>query len=112
MGNQGKRDRWLEDVRNRQRSIVFPETVQNEARFWRNLGTGPWTTSSKVGLAILAVFVVGWGSVFFRATHGQGEMWMLVLLFLGVCGPIFLAISWATRRTLKNIHKGKHGSHR
>jgi len=32
--------RWLEDVRARQRNVVFPDTVQNEVRFWRNLITG------------------------------------------------------------------------
>jgi hypothetical protein len=31
---------WERDIRNRQRNIVFPDTVLNEARFFRNLVSG------------------------------------------------------------------------
>jgi hypothetical protein len=51
MGDHHKRDEWLQDIEARQRNVVFPDTVQNEARFWRNVGKQPFTTSTKVGLA-------------------------------------------------------------
>ena len=31
---------WERDVINRQRNIVFPDTVLNEARFYRNIASG------------------------------------------------------------------------
>ena len=55
-----KREEWLRDVEARQRNVVFPDTAQNEARFWRNLRSGkePLTTVQRVGLGILAVAVL------------------------------------------------------
>ena len=34
------RKEWLKDVNERQRNLVFPDTLRNEMRFWRNLGSG------------------------------------------------------------------------
>ena len=31
---------WLQDVEARQRNVVFPDTANNEARFWRNIMEG------------------------------------------------------------------------
>jgi hypothetical protein len=59
MADQHKRDQWLHDIESRQRNIVFPDTLQNETRFWRNLGKGPSKTSTKIGLAVLGIFVFG-----------------------------------------------------
>jgi hypothetical protein len=64
MGDQHKPDEWLKDIAVWQHNVVFPNTVQNEARFWRNLGKRPRTASIKVGLALLAL--LGWG--FFGVT--------------------------------------------
>jgi hypothetical protein len=107
------RDSWRRDIENRQRSIVFPDTVRNEARLWRNLveDRTPWKKSTKVGVAILAVFVGSWLAVLTIATHQQGVTWILALLMLLVWGPIFAILRWATKRTLKNIEEQKrHGS--
>jgi hypothetical protein len=59
MRNRLNRERWLHDVEARQRNVVFPDTVQNEGRFWRNLGNQGWTTTSKIGLLVLGIFVFG-----------------------------------------------------
>jgi len=59
MGDHHKRDEWRQDIKARQRNVVFPDTVQNEARFWRNIGKQPFTTSTKVGLAVLAILGLG-----------------------------------------------------
>jgi hypothetical protein len=58
MNRHGKDD-WLRDMDARQRNVVFPDTVQNEARFWRTLGNVPLTTAGKIGLVVLAIFVFG-----------------------------------------------------
>src|SRR5439155_1019781 len=36
MTRRVKREEWLQDIEARQRNVVFPDTVNNEARFWRN----------------------------------------------------------------------------
>lgn len=109
MSRERKRDQWLQDVDYRQRNFVFPDTVQNEARFWRNLGNSPWKTSTKVGVSVLAVFVVAWLAAIIVGTLQKGIPTALALL-LGMilfCGPIFAAIAWATRRNLQNIERAR-----
>jgi len=109
MNREHKRDRWLEDVNNRQRNVVFPDTVQNEARFWRNLQDSPWKTSTAVGMVILAIFVATLLTVFLVATLQAHALWALALVMLLVWGPFFAVLAWATRRTLQNIEKSRHG---
>ena len=96
----------------RQRNIVFPDTVQNEARFWRNISKRPLNTSSKIGLALLAL--LGWGffARLFFATIQAGVTWMFVLGMLLVWGPIFGVLAWATRRSLRNIQNARRGQKR
>jgi hypothetical protein len=109
MANNHKHDQWLKDVEARQRNIVFPDTVKNEARFWHNLSKRPLNTSTKIGLAFLAV--MGWGifARLFYSTIQAGETWLFVLLMLLVWGPILGVIAWATRRSLRNIHSARRG---
>jgi hypothetical protein len=109
MANNHKRDQWLQDVEARQRNVVFPETVQNEARFWRNISKLPLNTSSKIGLVLLAL--LGWGvfARLFLATIQAGVTWLFVLGMLLLWGPILGVIAWATRRSLRNIHNARRG---
>jgi hypothetical protein len=37
MTRREKREEWLEDIEARQRNVVLPDTVNNEAWFWRNI---------------------------------------------------------------------------
>jgi hypothetical protein len=106
MSRQGK-DEWLRDVDARQRNVVFPDTVQNEARFWRNLGKGPANTATKVGLAILALFVSWFLAAILIATYQAHATWMVAIGMLLLWGPIFGAIAWATHRTLRNIENAR-----
>ena len=101
MSRENERDRWMQDVDARQRSVVFPKTLENETRFWRNIGNQPWTTTTKIGLALMALFVIGFGAALLVAGVGEAGPWGFPLLMLLVCGPIFFAISWATRRALR-----------
>jgi hypothetical protein len=109
MGGHHKQDQWLQDIDARQRNIVFPDTVENETRFWRNLGKGSSRTSTKAGLAVLAVFVFGFAAVILISTYRAGVIWEFGLGMLLFCGSIFGAIAWATRRSLRNIQKARRG---
>jgi hypothetical protein len=110
MGHQNRpREEWQHDIENRQRNVVFPDTVQNEARFWRNVGNQPWTPMTKIGLGILAIFVAGFLGTIVVASAQAGMLLTDALGMLLICGPIFLAIAWATRRALRNsAHQSKH----
>jgi hypothetical protein len=102
-GKHKQREEWLRDVEARQRNVVFPDTVQNEARFWRNLGKGPSSTSAKAGLVVLAIFVFVSAAIVLVATYTGGVLWEFVLGMILFCGSIFGAIAWATRRSLRNM---------
>ncbi len=54
------RNKWERDIVTRQRNVVFPDTVANEARFWRNLiqGRRRLSPGQVVGIALIAVAVV------------------------------------------------------
>ena len=60
MTRRVKREEWLQDIETRQRNVVFPDTVNNEARFWRNIIEGKRKLSvvQKVGVGLM-VLVVG-----------------------------------------------------
>jgi hypothetical protein len=109
MGDHQKRDQWLQDIDARQRNVVFPDTVQNEARFWRNLGKGPSSTSARSGLVVLAIFVFVWAAIILVATYKVGVIWEFGLGMLLFCGSLFGAIAWATRRSLRNIQNARRG---
>ena len=111
MNNNRERDQWLQDVEARQRNVVFPNTVQNEARFWRNLSKQSFTTSTKVGLGILGVSVYGFLITILVAAFQAGVGWRLAVGMILFCGPLFGAIAWATRRSLRNIGNTRHHPH-
>jgi hypothetical protein len=99
----------MQDVATRQRNVVFPDTVQNEARFWRNFGNQSWTTPTKVGLGLLALFVFGTAAsvlvnlILYDSAWKQ-EVLDVVALTLLVFGPIFGLVVWAVPRNLKKLH--------
>jgi len=107
MSQRPNREQWLRDIEERQRNVVFPDTVQNEARFWRNLQDSPRKALTTIGLAVLAIFVASYLTVFSVATIQAHKFWAFVLAALLVWGPIFAAITLATRRTLRNIEKSR-----
>jgi hypothetical protein len=56
-----ERQKWERDLLNRQRNIVFPDTVLNAGRFYRNMVSGqiPLNLVQKMGiLVITGAFVV------------------------------------------------------
>ena len=105
MANTQKREQWLQDIEARQRNLVFPDTVRNEARMWRSLSQRPLTRTTKIGLVLLAL--LGWG-FFVRVLFAmvkEGVIWPFVLGMVLLWGPIFGVISWATHCALPNIQK-------
>jgi hypothetical protein len=50
---------WERDVINRQRNIVFPDTVLNEGRFYRNIASGKaiFTRGQKISLLLLFLYI-------------------------------------------------------
>ncbi|PYX50566.1 MAG: hypothetical protein DMG79_05525 [Acidobacteria bacterium] len=51
----------MKDVRDRQRNVVFPDTVRNEASGWRGLITSkaPLTTIRAIGIALMFLAMGG-----------------------------------------------------
>jgi hypothetical protein len=102
MTNHHNQDQWLKDIEERQRNIVFPDTLRNSGRFWQNLGTTPSTTSW-IGLLILGVFYFTLLAAFLWIIFQSGKVLSFILATLLIGGPIFGGIAWATRRTLRNL---------
>jgi hypothetical protein len=96
---------------------VPPDTLENETRFWRNLAVTKPTTTTRIGLLILGLFVFGFMVAIIRIFSRAGILWWTVLsvAMLLVWGPIFAAIVWATKRSLKDIenaHRDFAGRHK
>jgi hypothetical protein len=107
-----RRQEWLQDIDARQRNTVFPDTVQNEGRFWRNLASGKQklTIVQVVGIALFFLTIVGilWEEAARRFRFGtSGPMFdRLVATFgswaiaLGLFGVLLLLLRWRVRRAL------------
>ena len=88
MAEQHQHDRWMQDIEDRQRNVVFPDTVENETRFWRNLGNSRWTIPTKIGTAIPVVFVCGGLTIFLRAALQEHGGWVGAFLGARDLGPL------------------------
>jgi hypothetical protein len=106
------RDRWLGDVRTRQRNLVFPDTAANESRFWRNIISGKerLRTSQIVGIALmyLTVAAVAYGviSTQMRVSGIQGTLWERIMgnfggwfILFGIGAAFLLIGRWISRRS-------------
>jgi hypothetical protein len=87
------KEEWLEDIEQRQRNVVFPDTAGNEARFWRNLveDKGKLTAIQEVGVAVMVIAALG---LFFITFEMNGLVqglidWVLALGFLAAFLGIF-----------------------
>lgn len=111
MNNNRERDQWSQDIEARQQNVVFPSAVENEARFWRNSNKQPFTTSTKLGFGILGVFIFGFLIAILFAAFRSEVGWRLAVGMILFCGPLFGAIAWATRRSLRNIENARRHPH-
>lgn len=83
----------------RQRNVVFPHTVANEARFWRNLMSGrqALTWPQVVGFVFIFLVVVGvFLSVRLDVLHSPSRFVGYLIPFV-VLGGFLLLIKVATR---------------
>ncbi|HEY1936923.1 MAG TPA: hypothetical protein VGJ33_03215 [Candidatus Angelobacter sp.] len=64
---------WERDIRNRQRNIVFPDTVLNEGRFYRNIASGKavFTVGLKISLLVIVAFFIVVNAVDFAGRVGK-----------------------------------------
>jgi hypothetical protein len=69
----------VRNIEARRRNIVFPDTVQNEVRFWRNLGNPAFTAAAKVGLALIGLFFFAFGTWIVRIIREDAQ-WKQELL--------------------------------
>ncbi len=62
--------KWERDILNRQRNIVFPDTMLNEGRFYRNIASGKavFSTGQKVSLMLIVAFFIVMSVVSFAST--------------------------------------------
>ena len=92
-----EKEECLRDVDARQRNIVFPDTVTNEARFWRNLyeSKGRLTIIQRVGLVVMAFLV----AVMVIVVSFVWQIGIFEWIFGGtVLGAFLLIVKWGTRR--------------
>ena len=103
----------MQDIQERQRNVVFPDTVNNEARFWRNIfeGRQRLTLVVRIGLSILVfamavlVFLISFdGNIPFKANFSWFKLLSEVLRWLvafGILALILLAFrisQWFQRK--------------
>jgi anti-sigma factor RsiW len=96
----------LKDISERQRNVVFPDIVSNEARLWRGIRDQSLTTTGKIGFALLALMFLGPAAAFLIAGLWDRRVWQLVAVSLLILGPLFLAVVLATRHELQRT-RGK-----
>ena len=107
------------DIEMRQRNIVYPDTLRNEIRGWRNLITSkePLTVLQVLAILLLyssmlsVLFIMGYGafeqfhstsgSFVNRIVTGFGP-WIIVLALIGV---VFLLLRWRIQKALVSAHK-------
>ena len=117
--NHQARKQWESDIRARQRNIVFPETVENEARFWRSLLERKTFTLTQI-VGLLLIFSMSAGGIFamvawqLRDSGATGTFlarlvanfggWIIAFFLVTV---FVLVLGWRARREVAN-----HDRHR
>lgn len=98
MRRKGEQE-WVHQVQLSQRNTVFPDTVSNEARFWRNIISGKrhLSTAQIVGIVLICGVLAApvWGML-------KAMSSIVGWLFFGGCGVFFLLLRWIVRRALKS----------
>ena len=58
MPHRQSREEWMGDISERQRNIVFPDTVRNAGGFWRGIQTQRLNSFQWFGMALLLLFYI------------------------------------------------------
>jgi hypothetical protein len=119
-----RQEEWQQDISARQRNTVFPDTVENEGRLWRNLTSGKQKLTLLQGIGIALMFLtlggIFWSEAVRRFTFGtSGSLSDRLVATLASFAPqaiilalfvvFFLILRWRVRRALLS---GKHTDHR
>ncbi len=101
---------WQRDIENRQRNVVFPNTAENEARFWRNLSDRKWNGVVVAGLVLVCLTLAGALAGFISVELGvyrEGTLIQRTLQAFGAWIILLLAITaglliaWIVQRRKK-----------
>lgn len=108
------RDEWLRDITARQRNIVFPDTLNNETRGWRNLiDGGRPTLIQKLGILVLLLFVAAFASaLMFIISDGFTKSGLVLLLAICAGTVVFIGLVLVALRigiagAAKDIRQGR-----
>jgi hypothetical protein len=90
---------WERDLELRQRNIVFPDTVQNQGRFYRNiLRTGmPLSAAQRIGIIVVAVSCLISSALMFAGAIAEGRaggVSLMLSLPLAAIALLPFALSW------------------
>src|SRR4051812_27821757 len=109
MSKHQDREDWLRDVEASQRNTVFPDTADNERRFWKNVLSGkrPLSLVQAVGLFLIGLMLICllFSTIAdpFREGRGKLPLWAFVInnyggyiIALGVLGGFLLLLKFAT----------------
>lgn len=101
---ESEREKWLEDLEQRQRNIVFPDTANNEGRFWKGLRDSKrYTVIQWIGIVVMGLVLLGTVVSGFQDPL-DGFSWarttrMIITIVVGMLffGAFLLAMSWSIR---------------
>ena len=100
MSKHRDRDEWLNDINARQRNIVFPDTANNEGRFWRNIINGHQRLNfvQKFGILLIYITLIAALATYLFEDFRSGFSWqsvmagcIQVLIGFGILG-VFLGL--------------------
>ena len=102
------RERWEQELRDRQRNVVFPDTVRNEGEFYRRVFSGGtnlnrWQTA---GALIVLVFSVG-VAVFLLVMECTGGGWPCIVQQIVLVSVIGACLLLMARHIVKSAKRAK-----
>ena len=99
------RELWQADIEARQHNIVFPDTAQNEARFWRNIISGQQrlTAFQVLGIVIIGLMIAFPGWALLKWMSFSIIAWLLV----GLCVGAILILRWRAAKALSELKESK-----
>jgi hypothetical protein len=107
MSKRNQAENLHQEIDARQRNLVYPDTLSNEVRFWRNLDNRRLTTPQKIGLALLVLLFGRFLATLLRTEIQEGLVWRDGLAIVAFWGPLFAALAWGTRRALREATEAK-----
>jgi hypothetical protein len=104
------KDDWLRDINVRQRNVVFPDTVQNEGRFWRNIWSGKQSPSFSQWVGILIMLAAVAGLIIAIWPREDGVWWQKAINTYAI--PAMLAVALGTFILIGNRRARRKSSKR